>query len=118
MEDWECQSCTALNQSAHQECWKCSNSKASSATTLAIRQGVAAEEISKREALQAGHQRSRQALLDANSDLRESGRLEFRAILLGYVGSNVGMNVKDPVKLVEVDLAECRPTTLPSRQVT
>lgn len=73
---------------------------------LLERQGAS---LAERQAAAAAQQRSEQERAGAiklAEELRQVGKLDFRCLLVPRIGSAIGMNVKDPVKVSEVTLVD------------
>lgn len=104
MDPWECQFCTALNDPSKERCWKCSKPITESEVIRSQkervanqqRQGVISAQLAKREV--------RDAATKLANEMSQAGTLAFKTVLAPYVDCEIGMNIRDPVKVVGVKL--------------
>lgn len=93
MEQWECAFCTGLNGTDRAVCWNC----AKSWEDTKARKAPTAEELAASAARQAVL-KAREHDQVAAAALAAEGTLTFRAALAPYIGSNVSINLSDPIR--------------------
>jgi hypothetical protein len=97
---WDCHFCNALNEDTKAKCWKCERSRIDS--DLASGKDDAAMQV-RRQQIEAAALEKRQ-LIESVAAREAQTTLDVRTFLTQFLGSEVGMNVRDPSKVVSTTL--------------